>query len=569
MQESVREQAFRRLVFVFSAILAVTLIIVSRLLYWQVARHPELATWGQAVHHGRAVVPAERGTIWDRGGHPLAMDIYTYEVSAAPQMIANPRRLAEKLAPLLDRNVIELEMLLSREDAFVKVADEVPMEIGEMLRQSDFIGLQVQPEPRRAYPQGDLASHLLGFVSTEPRGYYGVEGYYDGALAGVPGERSGEQDPFGRDIVLGVQQYDPPRPGADVVLTLDRALQAMVEEQLEKAIQDNGAESGSILVMDPRTGALLAMASRPHFDPNAYAQVPEALFINPAVAAQWEPGSIFKVITMAAALDSGIFTPQSAIYDPGMIVVGGRPLYNWDRAGHGTVDMTTLLSLSLNVGAATLSTTMGSEVFYDYVKRFGFGAPTGVDLAGEAAGSVVGPGHVLWHPSNLGTNAFGQGIALTPLQMAAAMAAIANGGNLMRPYVVQRLIGEEGSTVTEPQVIRRVISEETSRQLRTMLAEVVKSGVELAAVPGYRVGGKTGTAEVPIPGGYHPTWTITAFVGFAPVDDPQVVVLVRLDKPTSAPWGSLTAAPAFKLLAQKLFVYLGIPPDDQRLVAQR
>lgn len=565
MDEQTREQAFRRLVFIFTVIVAMTLIIVARLGYWQVVRHPELAVWGRAVHHGQTVVPAERGTIWDRGGHALAMDVYTYEVTASPQMIPSPGRLAEKLAPLLQRDPLQLELALGGDQTFVKLAGGVPMEAGESLRQMGFVGLEVIPEPVRVYPQGRLASHLLGFVSGEPRGYYGVEGKQDEVLAGRPGQRRGEQDPFGRDIALGVQQNIPAERGSDLVLTIDRAVQAMVEDHLERAIKDNSAESGVIVVMDPRSGAILAMAARPDFDPNRYAEFEEEVFINPAVAAQWEPGSIFKIITMAASLDSGIFTPQSTIYDSGMIVVGGRPIYNWDRAGHGTVDMTNVLAQSLNVGVATLTTTMGPEVFYDYVRRFGFGSPTGIDLAGEASGTVVGPGHPLWHPSNLGTNAFGQGIAVTPIQMVTAAAAIANGGLLMRPYVVEQVIGQDDVWVTEPQVIRRVLAPETARQMRSMLSEVVHSAVELAAVPGYRVGGKTGTAEVPIPGGYHPTWTVTSFVGFAPVDHPQVVVLVRLDKPKSSPWGSFTAAPAFKLLAQRLFVYLGIPPDEQRL----
>jgi cell division protein FtsI/penicillin-binding protein 2 len=286
----------------------------------------------------------------------------------------------------------------------------------------------------------------------------------------------------------------------------------------------------------------------------------------------WEPGSIFKIVTWAAGLDSGTISPGTTFYDEGALEVGGRVIRNWDRQGHGLVTMTDGLVQSLNTVAAFTSTSMGKESFYTYLRRFGFGTITGVDLDSEGPGMVKQPGDPNWFPSDLGTNSFGQGIAVTPMQMVAAVAAVANRGTLMKPQIVSEYVAKEesGSRMVpiEPGIVRRAISQETAETMTNLLVRVVEEGAVKAQVPGYRIAGKTGTAQIPAPYGYEPDSTIASFVGYAPADDPQFIVLVKLDRPTASPWGSQTAAPTFKAIAERLFAYMQIPPDEIRL-AQR
>jgi len=289
------------------------------------------------------------------------------------------------------------------------------------------------------------------------------------------------------------------------------------------------------------------------------------LFVNPSVSAHYEPGSVFKIITMAAGLDAGVITSRSTFYDSGSIEVGGRTIMNWDRQGHGLVNMTDVLGQSLNVGAAYVSTTLGRERFYIYTRRFGFGRITEVDLDSEGPGRVRLPGDGEWHESDLGTNSFGQGLAVTPLQMIAAVAAVANDGLMMKPQVVEKIVDGQHVTTIQPVAMRRVISPQTAKQLTWMLVEAVQKETDLAAVPGHKIAGKTGTAQVPIPGGYHPNWTIASFIGYAPPEAPAFIVLVKIDKPAVEPWGSKVAAPVFKAVAEQLFILLGVPPDEARV----
>jgi cell division protein FtsI/penicillin-binding protein 2 len=288
----------------------------------------------------------------------------------------------------------------------------------------------------------------------------------------------------------------------------------------------------------------------------------------------WEPGSIFKIVTWAAGLDSGTISPNTTFYDEGALEVGGRVIRNWDRKGHGLVTMTDGLVQSLNTVASFVSTSMGKDRFYTYLRRFGFGTLTEVDLASEGPGMLKLPGDSHWFPSELGTNSFGQGIAVTPMQMIVAVAAVANRGTMVKPHVVHQFqvpdpeTGELETVLVEPMVVRRAISQETADTLTNMLVQVVEQGATRAQVPGYRIAGKTGTAQIPTPYGYHPNDTIASFVGFAPADDPQFIVLVKLDKPTASPWGSQTAAPTFKAIAERLFAYMQIPPDEIRLAQQ-
>jgi cell division protein FtsI/penicillin-binding protein 2 len=484
-------------------------------------------------------------------------------------MISDPYAAADRLFPLLEMGRDETLTALTSDAAWTPLARGVPQPIGETILEWDISGIQVESQAKRIYPGGTLGAHLLGFVNDNDNGFYGLEGYYDAMLRGAPGLNQGERDPFGSSIPIGPRQYIPPRDGKSLVLTIDRTAQYIVERELANAIARYQAESGTVVVLDPKTGAVLAMAGWPTYDPNRFAATDQVLFPNPAVSEQYEPGSVFKVITMAAGLDSGVITPESTIYDGGMIEVGGRTIYNWDRQPYGVVDMTTILGKSLNVGAAQVAVTLGKERFYTYVRRFGFGRISEVDLDNEGPGTLKTPGDPDWHESDLGTNSFGQGIATTPLQMAMAMVAVANDGLLLKPHVVQQFIEGDRAVSVQPTVVRRVILAQTAQTLTDMLVAAVVQETELAQVPGYRVAGKTGTAQIPIPGGYHPSLTVASFAGFLPADDPALVILVVIHKPQTSPWGGKVAAPVFARIAQQLVVLFDVPPDEIRQAANQ
>jgi len=541
------------------------LILVGQLFRWQVLEHETFLALAEEEHQSKATIRPRRGAIYDRNGFLLAADTFQYAVSASPPMISDPYTAADRLFPLLGMSRDDTMAALTNNTAWTPLARGVPQPIGETILEWDITGIQVESHAKRVYPGETLSAHLLGFVNDNDDGFYGIEGYYDAMLRGAPGLSQGERDPFGSSIPIGPRQYIPPRDGKSLVLTLDRTAQYIVERELANAVAHYQAESGTVVVLDPRTGAVLAMASWPTYDPNRFAETDQILFPNPAVSEQYEPGSVFKVITMAAGLDSGIITPDSTIYDGGMIEVGGRTIYNWDRQPHGVVDMTTVLGKSLNVGAAQVAVTLGKERFYTYVRRFGFGRITEVDLGSEGPGTLKTPGDLDWHESDLGTNSFGQGIATTPLQMAAAMVAVANDGLLLKPYVVQQFIEGDRTVSVQPTVVRRVILAQTAQTLTDMLVKAVIQETELAQVPGYSVAGKTGTAQIPVPGGYHPSLTVASFAGFLPADDPALVILVVIDKPQTSPWGGQVAAPVFARIAQQLVAHFDIPPDGIRL----
>jgi cell division protein FtsI/penicillin-binding protein 2 len=442
------------------------------------------------------------------------------------------------------------------ERRYALLATEVPPETGEAIAALSLRGIYLEPQPRRWYPNGPLAGHMLGFVNRENVAVYGVEAYYDEELRG----RKGSQFSDGLEYRL-----IPPRDGYDVVLTIDRAVQSMVEERLAAAVARYEATGGDVVVVDPRTGAILAMASYPPFDPNEYASTPPERWANPAIAIVHEPGSVVKVLTMAAGLQAGVVTPESTYEDVGTIEYGGIQISNWDRKSHGVTSMTRLLQLSLNVGAVHIADALGRERFYDFMRKFGFGEPTGIDLAGEVGGILRTPDDPGWYPADLATNSFGQGVAVTPLQITMAVAALANGGVLMRPYVVDRIVdGEVVIRKARPQPVRRVVSEAVADAVSEMMVAVVEGRVTNAMVPGYTVAGKTATAQIPTPDGYEKHGTIASFVGFVPADEPRFVMLVKIDRP-NRPRGSESAAPAFAEIAAELVRLLDIPPDGVRL----
>lgn len=504
-----------------------------------------------------------RGEIYDRHGVLLATNAIEYEIGLSPVLIYDREGTAQKLAEATGIPVEELLADMSQPTPYVLLVRPAPAAMGQRVLALNLDGVVVSPLTRRFYPHGSLAAHVLGFVALDDTGYYGVEGYYDDVLAGQIGVTDQSRIPFEASPGEGW------RPGSDLYLTIDSEIQYLAESTLAAALESTGAESGTIIIMQPRTGEVLALANLPTFDPNRFASEDRTLFDNPAISHQYEPGSVLKVLTMAIALEQGVVEPTSTYNDTGMIEVGGVEIYNWDRAAHGVVDMTELLAKSLNVGAATLSLKLGPTRFYAGLEAFGLGRPTGVDLASEIGGTLRKPGNSDWFESDLGTNAFGQGLALTPLQLVTAVAAVANDGLLVQPHILTRRVDPDGEWVAfEPTVVGRAISPQTARILADMLANALEREASGALVPGYRIAGKTGTAEIPLPGGYDPEKTIASFIGFGPLDDPQFIVLVKLDKPTSSRWGSQTAAPVFSELVQRLVVLMEIAPDAVRLASQ-
>jgi cell division protein FtsI/penicillin-binding protein 2 len=434
----------------------------------------------------------------------------------------------------------------------------------------DSFGIIINPIQKRYYPQGELAGQVIGFVIPDSndvtKGALGVEGYYNQALAGRTLEEQVSNLPF----VLPDEQRSTEQRGMELVLTIDRDLQFWVEQELKTSIEETESTGGTIIIMNPRNGDILAMASMPNFDPNNFKDVTDnTLLRNDAISNDYEPGSVMKVLTVAAALEMGVITPDWTYNDTESINVGGISVRNWDRQAHGVVDLTGLLVQSLNVGATTVALQMGPNEFYSRLTAFGMGVATRVDLPGEIAGIMRVPGDPDWSESNLATNSYGQGMTTTPLQMLTAISAIANDGLMMQPRIVSQII--DGDTVinSQPAALGRVISKETADIVTQMMVRVVEdeNGVGLARLPGYTIAGKTGTAEIPSATGYEANASIVTFVGFFPADDPQVAVLVKLDRPRDY-WGSQVAAPVFRDLAERLVILMGIPNDAVRLQLQ-
>lgn len=549
-----------RLVFLAICFAVMAVVVSLRLFYWQILRRGEVLQSNNTVEEVDISAIGWRGTIYDRNTHSLAVPSLVYDVGASPQLVTNTMQVAGLLAPLVHVPEPDLVAALSQKTTYVPLARGLSAIEGEAIRELNLLGVRLDPRPGRYYPEGSLAAAVLGFVGGEGRGAYGVEQQYDSRLRGIDGTKHAN----GPQLLFNLPFDQPPRNGTDLVLTIDRAIQYAAEKDLQQALRDYEAEGGCIIVMDPRTGAILAMAVWPSFDPNAYASVPSsAAYVNRAISEQYEPGSVFKVVTMAAALDAGAVHPNDTYEDRGRVVVGGRVFQNWDGRAYGLSTMTDILAHSLNLGAIEVAQRLGADRFYQAVRRFGFGQPTGIDLPGEVAGSVREPGSPDWWPADLATNSFGQGLAVTPLQMLAAVATVANKGVLMRPYVVDHMV-QNGKVVWQatPQPVRRVISAVTADTLTDMLIEALPRETELAVVPGYTTAGKTGTAQIPTQGGYEEQGVIASFAGYIPAKDPRLAVLVKLDRPKREAWGSRAAAPVYRKLALEVCAYLGIPPDQ-------
>lgn len=450
-------------------------------------------------------------------------------------------------------------------EPLLKPYEVVDEQLYDYLASRTIPGIVLEEQEIRVYPEETLAAHLLGYLGYHAEGRvgrYGVEGFFDWVLRGDLGFLSAERDTRGRFIGVGASEFQPAQDGADVILTIDRVVQSYIEAELKDGVERYGAERGSIIVMQPQTGAVLGMATYPTFDPNYYFAIADAgVQLNPVVSEIFEPGSILKPLVMAAAVEEKKVTPETTIVDSGPVRVAEYKIDTFDGKHHGVQTMTQVLEQSNNVGMVWVAQQLGAESLYDYLRRFGLGEKTGVELEGETQNQLTAPSE--WNVTTVATAGFGQGVALTPLQAINAINALANGGKLMEPHVVEKIRHSNGEEeITQPAAVRQIVSAETADQLSAMMVSVIENGVaQLARVPGYYLAGKTGTAQVPDERGkYSLDRKIISFVGYGPVDDPQFSVLIKLDNPAGLSLASGTAAPMFRTLAEKLLQYYQIPP---------
>jgi cell division protein FtsI/penicillin-binding protein 2 len=514
----------------------------------------------------------ERGEIYDRNGHLLAGNRTVYEVGVSLGQMKNPQALASLLGNYLGKTQEEVYNQLTnspKEWEYIVVqdyvGDETVVAIQKITEQhkadgdNSLSGLSFKPHFQRSYPENALASNVLGFVTRDGRGYFGIEEKYNDLLAGNPVQVWVPTDPNKASEIPRVPN------GTTLVLTLHRDLQAKVETILDQALTNYGAENGAIIVMDPRKGDILAMATTPRLDLNNYTNYfslyDNGSQYNSAIGMAYEAGSVVKILTMAAALDTGTVTPGTTFIDTGSIEVGGITIWNWNRQPWGQQNMTECLQHSLNVCLAWVSSQMGPQVFYGYMERFGLGHQTGIDLSGEAMGRLKVPGDTDWYPVDLGTNAFGQGVTITPLQLLMAASAIANDGKMVTPHVLYAMLRDGHQYNVPSQYAGSPIKAETAKTLNEMLSISLEKESSLALLPGYRLAGKTGTAQIPTEFGYNQSQTNASFIGWGPVDDPQFMVYVWLYKPSASIWSSETAAPVFSQVAEQTVIMLNIPPD--------
>ena len=540
------------------------LLLVVRLAYLQIYRGEELALRATAQRMRPQTIDAQRGRILDRNYKTLAVSVGADAVYALPESIRDVVGTARQLAPYLSVSEEELRKLLSSKSTSVWLARGLTVETAEAIRKLGLPGIRIVQRPQRYYPQGSLAAHVVGIAGTDNQGLEGIEYFYEEILRGRPGQQATERDAAQRSIPWG-DPVCPSRTWTRCVLTIDTVIQYIAETHIQQAVISSKSERGLVLAMNPKTGEILANAIYPTFDPNYYQEVSAERRRNVAVTDQYEPGSTFKFVTAAAALDLGI-TDYNRTFESGVAwEVGGGKVRNLNGQSFGSLTFREAIERSDNITFAKLSVEMGPQSFHRYIQSFGFGRRLGVDFPGEIAGTVLSPNRtgatLQW--ANTG---FGQGIAVTPLQLLSAMSAVANGGSLMKPYFVKEILDAHGKLVqkSQPEVLATPVDTETARAVSELLRSVVANGNgNRADIPGYHVAGKTGTAEVP-EGGAYGNDIIASFVGFAPVDDPALAILVVLYKPkVESAYGGVLAAPVFKEIMEESLEYLGIKRREE------
>lgn len=578
-----------RLKFIQGIIYLVAIAIILRLAYWQFIADVQSAP---STIPQETRVPAQRGDLFTSDLYPVVTNQEAYMLFAKPQELSfDTKMVAQKIAPhLISEKYASREAQLTDEEKkqkeddikkeeeiliqklsdkklfWVQLARKITKQTKEKVENFDLKGIGFQEDTKRIYPEASMAAHILGFVGSndfgEDTGYFGLEGYYDNNLKGKDGRVGDVKDPFGLPILVSRFKPIQPKKGSSLVLTLDRPVQFIVEDKLRQAVEKYGAKQGTVIISDVKTGKILSMASYPNYDPNLFSEFSQDSYRNPAVADTYEPGSTFKLVTMASALDALVIDPSTkcTVCD-GPRPIGGYEISTWNKKYYPNSTMTEVIQHSDNVGMTFVAEKLGLENFIDYIDKFGFGKKTQIDLQEEASG-VIRPVQE-WKEIDLATASFGQGIAVTPLQMIQAVQTIANGGKRVPPKIVEKIVSDNKEKVVASEKETQVISQRAAAQMTEMMVNAVEFGEAKAFVPkGYRIAGKTGTAQIPVAGHYDPNKTIASFVGFAPADKPKFVMLVRFTEPTSSIFGSETAAPTFFSIAKELFNYWGISPSN-------
>ncbi len=549
---------------------AAFLAIAARAGYLQLVMAEDLAARGNQQHQRVIKLTPQRGAIYDRNGEELALSLEVKSLYANPREIKNLRKVAKLLAPVLGITKKRLRRKLAEKKSFVWIERRLSPKLAQQVADFKLPGLHFVREHKRYYPRGQVASQVIGFTGLDPKGLEGIELIYDADLQGEAGLLISERDARGRGLATAGQVVRGGAPGGSLFLTIDRTLQYIAEKELARQVKASGAVGGTVVMLEPASGRVLAMASQPSYNPNAINRYRPADWRNRAVSDAFEPGSIFKPFLLAGVLEEGLLSPSSRIdCENGRFEVGGKTIRDHKR--YGKLKLAEIIKYSSNIGFAKLGKKLERERLYNYIRDFGFGEKTGIDLPGEEDGLVRSPNR--WFEIDLATISFGQGISVTPLQMVAAMGVIANGGLLMEPYLVEKIVDGQGAQVyrRQPHAVRRVISESTARLVRNMMVGVTEAGGTgtRGAVAGYGVAGKTGTAQKvdPVTGGYSVDKRVASFIGMLPAENPALVVLVTVDEPQNQPYGGLVAAPVFSRIADESMRYLDIPPTE--VVARR
>jgi len=534
------------LIFIFIILFGAA--IIGRLVYIQIIRHDLYMAWAQGQQKIFQPAKGERGNIFFRNGEILATNLKIKYLLVSPYEIEEKEKTAQELGLILGLEKEEILAKLEKDSLFEKIKADLTEEKESLIQELNLPGVYIKEELFRSYPQEDMASQAIGFLGGEEKGQYGVEGYYDDFLQG-------------EELIRKSDTIQDSYNGSDIFLTLDYNIQFISEKLLKKAKKDLDIEGGQIIVLDPKTGGIIALANFPNFDPNNYSEIKDfEIFQNGATQKLYEPGSSFKPITMAAAIDQGKVTPQTVYTDKGKIKIGEYTIENYNSRVFGEKTMTEVLENSINTGAIFAENQLGHDLFLKYMDSFGFFKPTSIDLQGEAfsENKIFKRGYEI----NFATASFGQGIEITPIQLVRAFTAIINEGKLVKPYIVEKIITDGEEKKTSPEISSdRIISSKTASQLTAMLVSVVENGfAKSTKIPGYYLAGKTGTAQVPEKGVYSPDKTWQSFIGFGPAFNPKFLILIKLDNP-KARTAEYSAAPIFKELAKYIIDYYKIPPD--------
>jgi len=544
-------------------------VILFRLVSLQVLQAAELTARADRQHQKSVTMEGARGTVTDRHGKVFAMNVEVPSIFGVPTSLDSPANAARSLSPVLHIRREEIEKKLRQDRHFVWLARKVEPEQGRRLEQLSIDGIGMVMEGRRFYPKGPLLAHVLGFVGMDGVGLEGLERRYESQLHGEKRLTILQRDALGRTVFPKDLREQVPATGQALTLTIDEVIQYIAEKELEEAVDHARAKSGTIIVMEPRTGAVLAMAVSPRFDPNAVASLTADRWRNRALTDTYEPGSTMKVVVAAAALEERVMMPGSMLFgENGRMTIANTTIHDHGKLGWMTFAQ--MIQKSSNIGAAKTGMLVGDQRLYRYLQAFGFGQRTDIDLPGEVSGLLKAPRE--WGRRSLASISMGQEVGVTPLQMITAVSAIANDGVLMKPYVVAEVRDQKGQRMKEilPQVKRRVVSPATAHTLTTIMEGVVSSGTGTkAAIPGFRVAGKTGTAQKvdPRTGTYSSALSIGSFVGFVPADAPRLTIIVVIDEPQGEAWGGVVAAPVFRRVGEQVLTYLGVPRDDQVKIA--